>query len=221
MFTAKTLDFLAENCMRDDKAWFKENKKAYEEYVAAPMKDIADRLYGYISKLDSGIDKVHISRIYRDTRFLHGRSYYRENMWVSFGRTKELYQSLPAFYFDISANGAEYGCGFYSAPTEYMVNMREMIMPDSPLFGSAVDALDGSVFTLYGDKYKKSRCPVDDEVKRDWYDRRNIGITALTDDWELVFSDGLADKIGRDLTEAEPVYRFLMAAAAVPTDKTE
>ena len=212
MFTAKTLDFLTENCMRDDKVWFRENKPVFQEYVSAPMKEFSDTLYTYIEKLDSSLDKVHISRIYRDTRFLHGRSFFRENMWVSFGRTKELYESLPAFYFDISPNGIEYGCGFYQAKAEHMMNMRELILAGSPLFYSAAEAVENTDFELYGDKYKKSRCPVDDDIKRDWYDRKTIGIFTHSENWDMIFSDELPHIIGRQLTEAAPVYRFLMAA---------
>ena len=213
MFSAKTLDFLTENCMRDDKTWFRENKAVFTENVAVPMKEFADSLYSYIQKIDSGLDKVHISRIYRDTRFLHGRSYFRENMWVTYSRVTDLYESLPAFYFDLSPNGIEYGCGFYHAPTEFMENMRGMILADTPLFRMAAETLDSTVFELYGDKYKKSRCPEDDDLKRDWYDRRNIGILTHSDDWDMIFSDELPHIIGRQLTDAEAVYRFFMACA--------
>lgn len=212
-FSPKTLDFLVENRMNDSKLWFNEHKADFEKYVKIPFKEFTDKLTGYINEIDPDIDKIHIARIYRDTRFSKGKSIYRENMWVSFSRAKDLYKSLPAFYFDISAQGFEYGCGYYCASTEMMEAMRTLIKNDTPVYAAAQEAFDSQdIFELYGDMYKRNRFPEESEVKCQWLNRKTIGLTALSKDWDMLFSDKLAEKVGNDLKSIAPVYDLFMKA---------
>ena len=212
-FSAQMLDFLSENVMRDDKEWFKANKAEFERLVMEPMRRFSVTVLPYITAIDSGIDKIHISRIYRDTRFVHGGSVFRENMWVSFGRVKDLYKSLPAFYFDISPNGAEYGCGYYVPPDGAMQRMRETIVAGDPGYIAANDALKASSFELYGDKYKRSKFPDRSDEEREWLERKSIGVFRRRTDWDAVFSDDFADIVGKDLSSVKDIYHFLYKAA--------
>lgn len=213
MLSPKLLDFLFENRLNDSKVWFTELKEEYKEFVETPVKELSASLLPVITGIDSRIDKVHVSRIYRDARFCKGKSIFRENMWCSYSRVKDLYKALPAFYFDISSNGFEYGCGFYSASTECMNALREMILSDSPLYANAQEAFGRQrTFELYGDMFKRDRFPEESEEKRNWLNRKTVGVTALITDWELIFSDKLAAKVGRDFKKIAPVYEFILRA---------
>lgn len=222
MLSAKLLDFLFENRLNDSKEWFNEHKEDYKEYVEKPVRELAETLLPVITGIDSKIDKMHVSRIYRDARFCKGKSIFRENMWCSYSRVKDLYKSLPAFYFDISANGFEYGCGFYAASTECMNALREMILSDSPLFTEAEEVFRKQrTFELYGDKFKRERYPEESEEKRDWLNRKTVGLSAHTTDWELIFSDKLSAKVARDFKKIAPVYRFILQAGEIGAAKAE
>lgn len=213
-FSPQMLDFLSENMLRDDKMWYKEHRDDFKRLVEAPMKEFTDTVTGYVQKVDKNIDQIHISRIFRDARRLRGRSYFRDNMWVSFGRVQDLYKSLPAFYFDISPKGAEYGFGYYVPPSEAMAAMRNMIISGSPLYASAKKWFKKQKeFVLYGDLYKRDRFPDASEEDKNFLNRRNIGITAFSENWDEIFSDGYADKVGKRLESAKPFYDLIMAAA--------
>ncbi len=219
-FSPRTLDFLFENSLNDSKIWFNEHRDEYNEYVAEPFKEFTQALTPAMKNIDELITCVKISRIYRDARYSRGKSVFRENMWCTFGRVRDLYKSLPAFYFDVSGNGFEYGCGFYTASSETMNNMRSMITSGSPYFAAALEAFKSqSVFELYGDKFKRNRFPDESEEKCDWLNRKTIGLTALSKDWELLFSDRLYEKVAADFTAAAPVYDFFMRAEEMSADK--
>ncbi len=212
-FSPQMLDFLTENVMRNDKEWYRENRERCRELVDIPLAEFSQKVHEYLLKTDPLIDKVHISRIFRDARRLRGRSFFRENMWVSFGRVRDLYKSLPAFYFDISPRGAEYGCGYYVPEAETMENMRKMILAGSPLFEKAKKCLSKNrSFALYGDMYKRSKFPDSSPEDRLWLDRKTIGVTAFSDDWELIFSDGYADYVGKELSKLKAFYEFIITA---------
>ena len=98
--------------------------------------------------------------------------------------------------------------------------MREMIKGDSPLYIAAADAFSSqSVFELYGDVYKRNHFPDQSEEKCLWLNRKNIGMTALSTDWYMLFSDRLADKIAADIRQVIPVYDMLLAACEAGAKK--
>ncbi|MCI7766969.1 MAG: DUF2461 domain-containing protein [Oscillospiraceae bacterium] len=219
-FSPRTLDFLFENTLNDSKSWFNEHRNDYNEFVLAPFKEFTEALTPAVKKIDENISQVKISRIYRDARYSKGKSIFRENMWCTFGRCRDLYKALPAFYFDISGNGFEYGCGFYVASSETMNNMRSMILSGSPHFAAALEAYKNQdVFELYGDKYKRSKYPDESEEKCDWLNRKTIGLSALSKDWELLFSDRLYEKIAADFAVIAPIYSFFLMAEEMSSDK--
>lgn len=219
-FSPRTLDFLFENSLNDSKSWFNDHRNEYNEYIAAPFKDFTEALTPAMKEIDEHITHIKISRIYRDARYARGKSIFRENMWCTFSRGRDLYKSLPAFYFDISGNGFEYGCGFYVASAEAMNNMRSMILSGSPYFEAALEAYKAQdTFELYGDKYKRNKYPDESEEKCDWLNRKTIGLFTLSKDWELLFSDKLYEKIAADFAAVAPVYDFFIKAEEMSADK--
>lgn len=212
-FSPNTLDFLFENRLNDSKSWFNEHREDYNNYVAKPFKELTEALTPVMQNIDSLISHVRVSRIYRDARYARGKSIFRENMWCTFSRTHDLYKSLPSFYFEISGNGFDYGCGYYIATTESMNDLRSLILNDSPYFTAALEAFEAqSTFDLYGDMYKRDRYPAESDTKKNWLNRKTIGISAQSKDWELLFSDRLADKIAADFESVAPIYDLFLKA---------
>lgn len=213
-FSPEGLDFLTENMLNNSREWFRENKGRYEELVDKPMKELSAKLYEYIMQIDSRLEVVHISRIYRDARFAAHKGIFRENMWVSFSAVKDLYKSLPAFYFDISPAGVEYGCGFYVPPDGAMEKLRGMVKAGSPLYNAAQECIDTHPeIILYGDKYKRDRFPEASEKQKEWLGRKTCGVTVRVTDPAVMFSEELADIVGSGFIDMVPVYRLCLAAA--------
>ena len=212
-FSPSTLDFLFENRLNDSKSWFNEHRDDYNNYVTKPFNDFTEALTPAMQNIDSLISHIRVSRIYRDARYARGKSIFRENMWCTFSRTHDLYRSLPSFYFEISGNGFDYGCGYYIAATESMNDLRSLILNDSPYFTAALEAFEAqSTFDLYGDMYKRDRYPAESDTKKNWLNRKTIGISARSKDWELLFSDRLADKIAADFESIAPIYDLFLKA---------
>lgn len=219
-FSPQTLDFLFKNRLNDSRSWFSDHRDEYNNYVANPFKEFTEALTPAMKNIDELISYVKISRIYRDARYARGKSIFRENMWCTFSRGKDLYKSLPAFYFDISEKGFEYGCGFYVASAETMNDMRSLILNDSPYFTAALEAFNSqNIFELYGDMYKREKYPDESEEKRNWLNRKTIGLSALSKDWDMLFSDKLAEKIAADFSAVSPVYDFFMKAEEQSADR--
>ena len=218
MLSQKTYDFLFENRMRNSKAWFNEHKGDYQTYVLEPLVQLAAGLGPAVSSVDPQIvteprvDRT-ISRIYRDTRFSRDKMLYREEMWLSFKRDKHAFPCYPEFFFVIEPKGFLYGCGYYSPTAEAMDSLRELITAGDPAFKKALNWYKKqSNFVLDGDRYKRTRHPHQPEPLRDWLDRKSISLLRRSSDFNLLFSDRLADAIGADIRALAPVYNLFIEA---------
>ncbi len=214
-FSKKTLDFLLENRLNDSKVWYQEHKEDYKQYVAEPFSEFITSLQSTMNEIDSEIicNPKRFSRLYRDARFSKGGSIFRENVWCSFERRSEQFESLPSFYFDLSPNGFEYGCGYYMASTATMNVLRNMILKNDKAFQAAINAYESqNTFQLSGDLYKKNRYPDQSERFCNWLNRKSIYLFCRSTDINRLSSADLADEISQDYKKIAPVYHFFMKA---------
>lgn len=219
-FSEESVKFLFENRVVDSKAWFLEHRADYERLVLDPLRELVTALEPTIKEIDPLLicePKVgrSISRIYRDTRFSRDKSIFRDVMWCVFIRDKKLYNGLPGFWFEFSPRIFRYGCGYYQASAESMEAMRDMIIADEKSYKTAKKAFDKqSVFQLGDSKYKRSHYPDQPPEKREWLDQRSLDFITESDDFDLLFSDALADKLAADFKLLVPMYDFMMSAEA-------
>jgi uncharacterized protein (DUF2461 family) len=73
-FSQQTGDFMLGLMFNNERPWFEAHRAEYEEYLLKPFKALAsDTAELMLSRHpDMGLD-LHVARIYRDARRLHGR----------------------------------------------------------------------------------------------------------------------------------------------------
>ncbi|MBP1561010.1 MAG: DUF2461 domain-containing protein [Oscillospiraceae bacterium] len=216
-FSAKSLDFLFENSLNDSKAWFNEHKEDYKKYVVEPFSELIGRIAPVMLEIDEEFvcDPRKLSRLYRDARYAKGKSIFRDYVWYTFSRPVSEKRAVPGYYFSISPNGFDYGCGFYCADSSTMAAARKLILADDKSFKQALSAYKKQdTFELYGELYKRDHYPDETAEKRDWLNRKALGVCCESKEFGLLFSDGLADKVAEDFRSIAPVYKFFTAAAA-------
>ncbi len=214
-FSAGSLDFLFENMLNDSKTWYNDHKEDYRQLVTEPFAKLIDDLTGAMLEIDGKFvcNPKKISRLYRDARYAKGKSIFRDYVWYSFCRPYEGHKTLPEFYFSISPRGFDYGCGYYAASSDTMDSIRNLIISDDKSFKAALKAYkDQDVFELYGELYKRNHYPDESEEKQNWLNRRSMGISCESKDFDLLFSDRLAEKIAEDFTAIAPIYKFFLYA---------
>ncbi|MCM1329595.1 MAG: DUF2461 domain-containing protein [Ruminococcus sp.] len=221
-FSAKSLDFLFENMLNDSRTWFNDHKEDYRRLVTEPFTQLIVDLTDTMLEIDGKFvcNPKKISRIYRDARYARGKSIFRDYVWYSFCRPYEGRKTLPEFYFSISPGGFDYGCGFYAADSDVMDSYRQLILADDKSFKAAFKAYKSQdVFELYGELYKRDRYPEETAEKRDWLNRRSMGVSCDSKDFDLLFGDRLAEKIAADFKAIAPIYKFFLRAAEAVTMK--
>lgn len=211
-FSQRSIDFLLENCLHDSRDWYNEHKPEYREFVVEPMKEFMEALRPTLEKIDGRIecDARRISRLFRDARYLRGRSLFRDNVWCSFAIGRGLFECPAEFYFDFSPEGYSYGLGWYQTPPGVMTALRELALEGAESFRDAKKAFEKqSAFEMGGDEYKKNHFPDAPEDIKTWINRRSIYFHKECSDWELFGSDSLAEAVARDYLLLAPVARFL------------
>ena len=154
-----------------------------------------------------------ISRIFRDTRYSRDKHVFRDVMWVSFFRRRQLYYGMPGFFFELSPRGLTWGCGYYQASPEAMDAVRAMILAQDADFLAAQD-----VFASHGDfflddcRYKRTKYPSAPEALRRWLDLKNVCLLKRSEDFSLLLRDDLYALLAADFREMKPLYDFLIKA---------
>lgn len=217
-FSEKTLDFLFENRVVDSKSWFTEHRAEYNALVLDPLRELVTDLTPAMLKIDPQLNcepKVGkcISRIYRDTRFTHDKHLFRDVMWCSFFRRKQLYYGLPGFFFEFSPRGMRWGCGYYQASPDSMEAARRLILSGDKDFQASLRMLKKHPqFFIEDTRYKRTRHADAPEALRPWLDQRSICLLSESTDFSLLYSPTLAQTLGADFQTIAPLYRFLMKA---------
>ena len=218
-FSNETLNFLFENKSNNSKEWFHAHKDVYDNYVRKPFTELIAELEPTIHAIDKEIlcDSRRISRIYRDTRFSKDKSLFRENMWCSLSRPKDS-RPMPEFYFVCGTGGISYGCGYYQMSREAIEAMCLLILRNDESFLKAKKAVEKQkVFSLSGDLYKRSKYPDRPEDIQLWLNRKNIYAYHDSKDFDLLFSDSLAQKVAADMKLLKDFYLFLLKAESMVT----
>jgi len=214
-FSKEMLDFLVENKLRNDRPWYNERKEEFTKKVLMPLQELVGKLTPLMKEIDPlfevspKVDKT-ISRVYRDTRFTHDKSLFRDVMWIVFKRMKHLGdEGVPGFWFEIGPNGAVYGMGSYDPPKEFLEEMRKRILAKDPLFLKAKKMFESQqIFTLDGERFKRSKHPEQPAEIKFWIDRKNVSLMAKNKDFQLLLSDQLAAKLEADFRLIQPMYEF-------------
>lgn len=130
MISKATLDFLNQLKNNNNREWFADNKKEFQQ-LEKEFKSFAQEIVTDLSKTDS-IDKVQRFRIYRDVRFSKDKSPYKTNFGVALGRTKPMLRG--GYYLHIEPAGSFVGGGFWEPNAEDLNRIRkEFEMDDAEI----------------------------------------------------------------------------------------
>lgn len=220
-FSSQTFQFLMENRFHNSREWFLEHKPNYMQYVLEPLQDLVAALSPTMLEIDSSlitepkVDKT-ISRIYRDTRFARDKSLFKEHMWITFMRDKKSLHFDPAcFFFEITPDHYHYGCGYYQASSAEMGAIRALVLENHPAFAALWRMLERQdIFVPEGESYKRNRYPEAPAELWPWLNRKNLFFTHRSTDFDLLFSEHLAERVAADFLLLKPAYEFFLAARA-------
>lgn len=214
------LAFLRELAVNNDRAWFSENKGAYQDFVREPLRRLVEALAPEVARIDPTLDGnplgPAVSRIQRDTRFSRDKSPYRLRQWIAFKPLTAEWVSRPVLFMEFGAADWCWGVGYYAATPAVMAAVRAAATANPQPFADALTALRQAGAEFRGDSYRRPRTALHlPELVRDWCDRKSPYADCRSAIGPLFHTAALQDVVADGFRTAAPLYQSLKAAAAL------
>lgn len=132
-FTSEFNRFFKELAANNNKEWFDENRKTYEQEVKKPFKNLVEDLINEISSYDK-IDpeaKNAIFRINNDIRFSKEKIPYKMHVGANFSKGGRKDFNSPAFYVHLSPGESFIAAGIYNPDKDTLQKIRTGIAKNS------------------------------------------------------------------------------------------
>lgn len=214
-FSQDTLAFFAAIRFNNNRPFFEENRQLYEQHVREPLIALAEALAPTVARIDPQIDirpARSVSRIYRDVRFSKDKSPYREYMWIGFRRVGESREETCGYYFDLSADSVNWGCGYYHMQADTMRNFRAKLRDEPKRVLKIIqNKAFMERFALLGDRYVRQHQPPEGlpEALHGLYRSKTVYAEHHMAPMDELFSPRLAETIAKDFEILAPFYGLL------------
>ena len=224
-FTASTLKFLSDLSNNNERAWFQENKQAYEDNVRGPalafIEDIAPKLQIIAPRFRAIPKKVggSLMRVYRDTRFGKDKTPYKTNIGIQFRHEAGKDVHAPGYYLHIENGNFFLGAGIWRPDSTALGKIRDAIIEKGEKWVSVRDdkmfivrfALEGESLKNGPRGYPKEHPLIEDLKRKDFIAINEIKKTD-------VLSPGFLDEAVKQFANTEPLMRFLCSALEIRFD---
>ena len=214
-FSDATIDFLWELRFHNERPWFLEHKQVFLDTLDRPMKALAADVTAALEQAYP--DRkwyLHVARIYRDARRLHGNGPYKENLWFTLRCDSSRGPEIPAFYFEITPHNYSYGMGFWAPKAALMEAYRKAVDEHPEVLEKLVKRFNKQAqFTLSGPEYaRKKTAP--SPLLAAWYNKKSINLQHDAAPDERMFSQELAQDIIEGFRTLMPLYKYFDALCA-------
>ena len=220
-FTDETFEFFMAIAFNNNTDFFHANHDWYLRAVREPCLQLAAALSDAVEAVDDQLERRPnrvVSRINRDLRFSRDKSPYRDLMWLSFHRPNPERYSAPELYFEVNANGASFGMGFYEEDRARMNGLRRRLLTEPEAFLERWQPLEDD-FQLNMRAYKRMKLP--ENLRPDlrvWYPVRSFYMSRDLSDFKLLKSPDLADALARGFTRFAPLHQYIAAIVPEPDE---
>ena len=155
------LKFFMDLAANNNRDWFNENKKRYENSVKKPFVSFVDALIEELKKVEPSIQstaKTSIFRIYRDIRFSKDKTPYKLHASAFISSTsKKDFANPRGLYLEINPEAIRVYGGVYQPNKDQLLNIRRAIVSEPEKFQKLIAnrKFKKEFGTIQGDKNKR------------------------------------------------------------------
>lgn len=222
-FTPESVEFLWGVRFNNERSWFLTHKQQYIDWVQEPLRQLGLEVQREVARRHPERQfNLHVSRIYRDARRLHGRGPYKDHMWIVLhAPTQDTSGSTaPAFYFELAPEYYSIGMGYYSATPLTMAKLRARMDRDpKPMERLARRLKKQDAYRLEGELYRRPKG--EKGVLLDpWYNRKSIALGWDRPCEGSLFERGLLWEIVDGIDFLLPFYDYFSTLDSDPEPKS-
>lgn len=211
-YSEKTLDFMWGIRLNNDRAWFTAHKEEYQAHLYQPTVELGREVHQrFTEKFPKLGLNLHVCRIYRDARRLHGQGPYKDHLWLTIRPENDVWSRQPVFWFEIAPEGWSYGVGFWNASAQTMAAMRRDIDGDPGRLEKLARRLkrDGR-FQVQGQDYARPKGDPS-PLLTPWYNKKDISVGCSRPFDDLLCSPALVDELADAFAFLVPVYQYFQS----------
>ncbi len=208
-FTDETFEFFMAIGFNNNREFFHANHDWYVRALRGPCLELAGALAESVRALDPDMEtrpeKV-VARINRDLRFSNDKSPYRDYIWLAWRRPNLDKSTTMGAYFDMSADAAHCGLGFWGDNKPLLNGLRRRLRENPQ---ELLSALPGPEYGQFVRSYKRMAVPegIPDALSP-WYRGRSFYLERDLTDFSLLKSPALVEAVAQALSDLTPLYRF-------------
>ncbi len=212
MFTGysdKTIEFMWGIRLNNNREWFTAHKQDYQDHLYQPTLDLGREVYDRFMDKHPKLDlNLHVCRIYRDARRLHGRGPDKDHLWFTIRPETDIWSRQPGCWFEIAPEEWSYGVGFWNADAQTLAAMRRDMDEDPKRAEKLARRLnrDGR-FTVQGRDYARKKGDTT-PLLAEWYNKKELSIGRYSPVDETLYTPELADLLVDGYSFLEPVYQY-------------
>ena len=221
-FSQGAVDFLWGVRFNNERSWFEAHKQEYLDLVIAPLQELGRQVHAAMTAAYPKEQlNLHVSRIYRDARRLHGRGPYKDHLWFTIRPEQEGWTHVPAFYFEIAPEYHSLGMGYYGAEPVTMAKFRARMDQDpKPMEQLARAFRRQDRFVLDGVDYKRPKGEAA-KLLAPWYNKKSFSLGYEGPHDALLWSHDLADQLLEGYEFLLPYYQYMMDVIADPDPREQ
>jgi uncharacterized protein (TIGR02453 family) len=222
-FEPTLFQFLKRLAKNNNRPWFLEYKRLYEEDVLEPSLAFIRAFRPKLAKISPYFVAVDrrvggsLMRVYRDTRFWGKEEPYKTNVGIQFRHEFGKDIHAPGFYLHLEPGWCFLAVGLWRPESQPLRAIREAIVENPDRWKRASrDTKFRKIFDLDGGSLKKGPAgfPLDHPCIEDLKRTDFIAVAELAEK-EAVGSKFL-DQVATSFTAAKPFMRFLCDAMKIP-----
>lgn len=206
-YSDETVDFLWGIRFHNERSWFLAHKEQYQDVLLRPTAELGRDVYDrFREKFPKEPVNLHVSRIYRNARRLHGNGPYKDYLWFSLRVEHGFASHHPELWFEVNPEGWTSGLGFWAAtPTMMAALRREMEEHPEKMRRLVRRFRRQEVFALEGEDYKRPKM-TDDKLLAPWYNKKSILLSRTGQIDDAACSPQLVDIIVDGFVFLKPYY---------------
>ena len=218
-FTQASFDFLNQLAVNNNRDWFADHKRQYEDTIRTPalqfIANIKDDLMAVSPHFRAVPKKVggSLMQVHRDIRFGKDKRPYKTNVGIHFRHEVGKDVHAPGFYLHIQPGECFVGVGLWRPDSSALGKIRDAIVEKGEAWMAASsDKKFAKRFIISGESlknpprgYSKDHPLLEDLKRKDF-----IAISELSD--KSVTSPQLVEEVVGRFQAAQPYMRFLCRA---------
>jgi uncharacterized protein (TIGR02453 family) len=201
--------FLSDLKVNNDKTWFADNKKRYQDVIQAPAKEFVSHVEELLRERSGLAHRSRIFRIYRDLRFSKDKTPYNEHLHISFSPLERC-QEGPVWFFGLEVDRMVLGCGQFTFAKDALTAYRNAVLDGrGEELLSVIDGLKAAGGYMHEPDLKRVPRGFDAD-----HERASLllhkGLSGwITMDVKDASVSGLIPRLGKKMDDLQPLYDWL------------